>query len=171
MVKSCPRLYPDSKMLKQEKGTHYDYWSAQQVYFKGNIVQKGFDTTEVNSKLWKVFKKKYSLKLVRKSPKGSKHHVFFSKKNCAVVVTGMEDKESNQLTLLSSMRFETPKNRSGTLERMIKDFRGSKSLKGTDKNIQCLSKSRSLSPRCPAATYIKEEDKLTYPPKSYESFI
>ena len=163
MVKktTCPRKYSNAQMLKYDK--KYKYYGAQQVYFKGPVAQKGFDLTSVNAKRWEAFKKKYGLKLARKSPKevyGSKPHVFFSDKECVVVVTGNVSKEGKE-KYLSYMRFETPKNRKSVLENMMKDFRG-------PKNVGCCDVE---PPKGNTAVYVKKEEPYRYPPKDYAGFI
>lgn len=133
-------------------------------------MQKGFDFTQVDAKRWEAFKKKYGITLVKKSPKGSKTHVFFSKKNCVVIVTNNEDKENYRNTYLSYVRFEAPKNKRSVLERMLRDFRGPSQLRDQDESLSCEGR-RTLGQNCPAATYIKEEDAWAHPPLSYASFI
>ena len=80
---TCPRKHTNAQMLKYDK--KYKYYAAQKVYFKGPVAQKGFDLTSVDAKKWEAFKKKYGLKLARKSPKevyGSKPHLLFRQRMC-----------------------------------------------------------------------------------------
>lgn len=140
--------------------------AVKQGFYHDSIFYN-FDLSHVKSrKAWRGFLRKHGFKKVADDPDKRGRKVYRTKGGVILVVykeapmqvlvpkgrfEGWKTKKTNQLDL-GYMRFEAPKSKRKQVQRMLKDFRGPRALKGTDIQGDELGG---------IATYVKQEEPNT----------